>query len=312
VEMKIVVWLDNPGGGDFASSLNQSLEILKNLYGEIKIVGGIIPEEVKTTGIAFLDKEDLKILDFDLILVADNNPGGEAFFTGNDSKRESFFTSVLHEAEELNIDTDKIIADRIILVPNFTLEKYKKLRRSKLSILSMNCWGGLTYHRFGLPFLSPTINMFTDEQSFLKFLKNPVENVKSELELVDTKFNEELGIEYPVFKIGEVEWNMNHYGDFEMAKRKWFERSQRINWFNTFVTMYTESYKVLAEFDKLPFAKKVCFVPFDTDLDSGFYLDTAQLQNPELWRVVNGIAEGRIVAYDMWDMLLYGKKTLLT
>ena len=99
------------------------------MYGEIKIVGGIIPEEVKTTGIAFLDKEDLKTLNFDLLLVAGDNLGGEAFFTGNDSKRESFFTYVLHEAEALNIDTDKIVADRVVLVPNFTLEKYKKLRR---------------------------------------------------------------------------------------------------------------------------------------------------------------------------------------
>lgn len=281
------------------------------MYGGVRIVGGIFPKEMKVTGIAVLDKEDLKTLNFDLILVVGDNAQGEAFFTGNDSKRESFFASVLHEAEQLNLNTDKIIADRIVLVPNFTLEKYKKLRRSKLSILSMNCFAGLLYHRFALPFLSPTINMYTSEEDFLEFLKNPVENVRGEFNLVKTEFNDVLGFEYPVFKICESEWHMNHYKDFEMAKNKWRERSQRINWFNTLVTMYTESYKVLAEFDKLPFAKKVCFVPFDTNLESGYYLDLTKMATPELWRAVNGTATGEVPFYDMWDMLLYGKKTPL-
>ncbi len=89
---------------------------------------------------------------------------------------------ILKDAETLDIDEDKIVLDRTVTIPNFTLEKYKKLRRSKISILSMNCFGGFTYHRFGLPFLSPIINMFASEEDFLKFLKNPIVDFESDLD----------------------------------------------------------------------------------------------------------------------------------
>ena len=262
-----------------------------------------MPPGLKFNGIRTVDRNDLKFMPFDMILV-----------TGRDvdmlrSGRQSLFVSVLKEAAELGIDTDKIVLDRVVCVPNFTLEKYKKLRRSALSILSVNCMGGLFYHRFGLPFLSPTINMFTSDEGFLKFLKDPIQNVKAELKLLRKEFNAELNINYPVFKIGESEWYMNHYADENFAVRKWYERSFRINWFNLIVVLHTENPEILAEFDELPYAKKVCFVPFETDLDSGFYIDRAKFNNDVFWRLANSVASGSIACYDIWDMLLYGQKT---
>ena len=248
----------------------------------------------------------MKSVAFDLILVTGEDVN--VLRTG----KQSLFVAVLKEAAALGIDTEKIVLDRVVLVPNFTLEKYVRLRRSALSILSVNCFGGMLYHRFGLPFLSPTINMFTSDEGFLKFLQDPMRNVKAELKLVRTEFNADLNINYPVFKIGESEWDMNHYADENFAVRKWYERGFRINWFNLLVAMHTENPEILAEFDKLPFAKKVCFVPFETNLDSGFYVNRANYNNDALWRLVNGIASGGIACYDMWDMLLYGKKTPLT
>ena len=266
------------------------------------MIGGILPEAVTSIGVARLDREDLKDLEFDLILLVGDSPRGE-----------SFFASVLHEADALGIDKNKIISDRVVLVPNFTLEKYKKLRHSKLSILSMNCFGGFLYHRFGLPFLSPTINMFSEEREMLDFLKNPIENVNSEPEFIGTDFENNLKFDFPIYKIGDGVWNMNHYNDFDFAKQKWIERSKRINWFNLLVVAYTENYKFLAEFDKLPFAKKVCFVPFETNLDSGYFVNFNQISGiPDLGSAVNGIASGVLPLFDMWDMLLYGKKTPLT
>lgn len=247
-----------------------------------------------------LDRQDLKSMEFDLILV-----------TGEDvnvlrSGRQSLFVSVAKEADALGIDADKILLDRVVCVPFFTLEKYKKLRHSALSILSMNCWGGLVYHRFGMPFLSPMINMFTSDEDFLKFLRDPMKNAKAKLKLVKTEFNPALNINYPVFRIGDSQWNFNHYADKDLAIRKWNERCLRINWYNLLITMYTEKPEILAEFDKLPFAKKVCFVPFETDLDSGFHVDT---KGRALWQVVIATANGGAAYYDIWDMLLYGKKT---
>ena len=77
------------------------------------------------------------------------------------------------------------------------------------------------------------------------------------------------------------------------------------------MTMYTENPEILAEFDKLPFSKKVCFVPFKTDVESGYYLDLAKFNGLDLGQAVNSVAKGEINSYDLWDMLLYGKKTPL-
>ena len=305
--MNIVIWLQNanPGRGG-VELLNSAAQILQKLYGNLNTIGFISESDLSVIGVKRLAKEDLKNIDFDLILV-----------TGEDTNvlvtnAQSNFVKILKEAKSLSIDEDKIVLDRVVGVPNFTLEKYKKLRHSKLSILSMNCFGGFCYHRFGLPFLSPTINMKTTETDFIKFLKDPMKNVKAEIKYVRTARNEGLNIDYPFYQIGDTEWEMNHYGDANVAYRKWVERSFRINWFNVIAVMHTKNPEIAAEFDKLPFAKKACFVPFKSDFDSAYYVDSSKyVKGDEFWRIANGMGSGSVVEYDMWDMLLYGKKTPL-
>ncbi len=293
--MKIVIWIQNISGNKDLENLNRAANILAQLYGNIEILGAIEPQGIIINEIKSISKDDLKNLEFDLILVAGQNAN---------------IPSVLKEIENFGIDADKIILDRTVCVPNFTLEKYNRLRRSQLSILSMNCFAGLLYHRFGLPFLTPTINMFTTDEGFLKFLNDPVKNIKATLKLLRMERNEALKIDYPVYKIGATEWNMNHYGNINIAKQKWIERGNKINWFNLLVTMYTENPEILAEFDKLPFSKKVCLVPFKSDLDSAYCIDsTKYVGGNEFWRIVNGVGIGSVSEFDMWDMLIYGKKT---
>ena len=294
--MKIVIWLQLNQNGGGVGYLNPALNILAQLYGGVDILRIIAPQGITFNGVKNISKEDLKNIDYDLILVAGQNAS---------------LVPILKDAETLGIDENKIVLDRTVCIPLFTLEKYNKLRRSKLSILSMNCFAGLLYHRFGLPFLTPTINMFTSDESFINFLKNPMQAVKSELKFFCTGRNEILNIDYPVYNIGGVEWRMNHYSDANFAYRKWCERSFKINWFNVLPVMYTENPEILAEFDTLPFSKKVCFVPFETDLDSGFYINPKQYPEEPFWRIVNLTAMGAIINYDIWDMLLYGKKTPL-
>ena len=38
-----------------------------------------------------------------------------------------------------------------------------------VTILSMNCTGGILYHELGLPFLSPTINLYIQAEDFIRF-----------------------------------------------------------------------------------------------------------------------------------------------
>ena len=110
---------------------------------------------------------------------------------------------------------------------------------------------------------------------------------------------------------GDVIIYMNHYRSFDAAVEKWNERKQRINWENLFVTMYTSDEKILLEFDALPYDKKVCFVPFKSDLNSAWFINREVTGKKFFWQTVNDFANGLPFFYDPFDMLLYGKKTPL-
>ena len=297
--MKIVVWLysiDNTRGGGF-QLLVPAINVLNNLYENINVLGAVTPQGMKFNELPAIDKNDLKTTDFDLILV-----------TGHDIE----FADVLNQAEVLGINAEKIIMDRTVCVPNFTLDKYKKLRRSRISIFSKNCWGGWIHHRFGLPFLSPTINLFMYPLDFLKFLENPRKYLAEDPHFLRTAPSHIPNTDYPIFSLGGVEIFMNHYFEIASAKNKWLERSKRVNWYNLLVEMCTDDIEILKQFDKLPYAKKFCFVPFKSDIDSAVYVDFERFNDPAGFEhLVSASAMGAIDFYDPWDMLLYGKKTPL-
>ncbi len=241
-----------------------------------------------------IDKNDLSTMDYDLILVI-----------GKDAS----LVPILKEADELKINPDKVILDRTICVPGFSIERYKKLRNSKLSIFALSCWGGLIYHQFGLPFLTPAINMFFGGNT-LKFLSDPFSYFDKELKFLKFGFEKNLKCNYPIFTLDDLELHMNHYGDvgIEGARKKWTERCQRINRYNTLVMAFTEKKDFLEKFDKISHAKKVCFVNFETDLDSGFYIEPEIVRGRPFYQPVNQTSLG-FMNYDLWDLLIYGKKT---
>ena len=221
---------------------------------------------------------------------------------------------ILKESETLGIDIDKVVIDRTVCVPNFTLEKYNKLRHSQLSILSMNCWGVITYNTLGLPFLSPTINMVTgNEEQFIQFLKNPIENMEKEFKYQRSYYSQEDKINHPIFNLGEVEWRLIHDDakNLENILQNWYKRRYRINWCNSLFVMNTKDPELLKKFDRMPLAKKACFVPFETDIESAFYMNPKRYGTDQFNNSVLCFARETPYCYDIWDLLLYGKKTPL-
>lgn len=74
--------------------------------------------------------------------------------------------------------------------------------------------------------------------------------------------------------------------------------------------MYTENKDVALDFSKLPYSKKVCFVPFQTDIESLFSLDfyeKDELSKLEFWQIVNGSISGMFECYDLVELLCSGK-----
>ena len=224
-------------------------------------------------------------------------------------------SEVVKIAKSINLDTEKLLGDWIVCIPGFTLKKYRQLQRSRLSIFAMNCFGGLISNTLGMPFRSPLVNMvFHTETDCIRFLRAPRICMKENLGLKKMVWNQVFGYYHPIATLCNIDITLNHDPNFDEALAKWNKRKQRINWYNLFVTMYTEKQEILEEFDALPYGKKVCFVPFKSDLDSAFYI------NPEIdferkekgfYDVVNNFARGKLFYYDPFDMLLYGKKTQL-
>ena len=220
-------------------------------------------------------------------------------------------------AKSINLDVDKLLGDWIVCIPGFTLKKYRQLQRSKLSIFSQNCFGGFISNTLGLTFNSPFVNLFLTAEDFLRFLQNPriyIEGTPIFEKLRDKSNQAPNG--YPVFSLGNISLNMMHYPNATEALKKWNERKQRINWYNIITIMTAENEETFEKFNALPYGKKVCFTSFKNELESAFYInknvtDKFFNRNVENWEVCGRFGQGKIFYYDVFDMLLYGKKTQL-
>ncbi len=299
--LKILIWVASVDN----RFLNDALKILERQHNGVELVGvtSALPIVLNNERSEFLQRfsheevaSDLRN-EYDILLVV--------------GAKELGMSKIISLARQLRLPEEKLLGDRIVCIPGFTLDKYRRLQRSRLSIVSMNCFGGFLSHTLGLPFRSPFVNMFLDEKNFLRLLQNFQALMEKNLLLKETKWQTDLKFYYPVVTLGDVVINMNHYRDFDEAVAKWNERKTRINRYNLFVTMYTADEKILRAFDELPYGKKVCFVPFKSDVDSAWQINSESQRGIELWGFINAFAQGKQFFYDPFDMLLYGKKTQL-
>ena len=299
--LKILIWVASVDN----RFLNDALKILERQHNGVEVVGvtSALPIVLNNERSEFLQRfsheevaSDLRN-EYDILLVV--------------GAKELGMSKIISLARQLRLPEEKLLGDRIVCIPGFTLDKYRRLQRSRLSIVSMNCFGGFLSHTLGLPFRSPFVNMFLDEKNFLRLLQNFQALMEKNLLLKETKWQTDLKFYYPVVTLGNVVINMNHYRDFNEAVAKWNERKTRINRYNLFVTMYTADEKILRAFDELPYGKKVCFVPFKSDVDSAWQINSESQRGIELWGFINAFAQGKQFFYDPFDMLLYGKKTPL-
>ena len=283
----------------------KALTILRSQYeGNLDIVGitgeDAVSLEINEKRVPFISLENAVNLEYDLLL----SFGG---FGLGMNQLKSY-------CNRHNLDSTRLIGDWIVCIPGFTVPKYHQLVNSSLSIFSLHCFGGIMSHLMGLPFKSPFVNLYMMEQEFIKVLKHPKVYLSEELELIDTKmhYDATLGeFKFPVYNMGNVSLYMQHYPDFEEAVTKWHERKARINWYNILAVMFTDDPIILEQFDKLPYGKKVCFVPFKSDKSSAFYISPNLNKEMRLAEKVTNFGWGNIYYYDPFDLLLYGKKTQL-
>ena len=125
--LKVLVW----SVSNNRQYLDGALKILERQHNGIELIGKAEGEDITKVGVG----------QYDLLLVV--------------GAKQIGMSSVTKDAAKLKLPVEKLLGDWIVCIPGFTLDKYRKLQRSRLSIFSMNCFGGLISNTLGLPFRSP-------------------------------------------------------------------------------------------------------------------------------------------------------------
>lgn len=170
---------------------NRNFNCIKLLEykGEISVVGVTSNDKDVTVSIdnyQFIKKDEIPSLNFDYCIVTIMN-----------------FCGIIAEAERLGIHKSKLIPSHVLSIPHFNFNDYIRLKNSSLTIFSTNCWAGICYHRLGLEFLSPTINMFEDQDDFNRFMMDLDSYLLYDVEFAEMQFESILKRDYPVGILGE-------------------------------------------------------------------------------------------------------------
>lgn len=245
-------------------------------------------------GYLFVPKEKVMDIDWDWIIIC---------------ALDHVMPAIRKEAESMGIPEDVILSSHILSIPWLDFNKYVNLVKSKVSILTNNCWGGVVYQQLGLKVRSPFHNMgFDEDEGYIEFLKNAEAILTTDcLQFEENGYNEASKHFYPIYLLAGIRIRMLHYFDRETAEQKWHERVSRINWENIFVMMYTDNIKCIEEFACLPYEKKICFTSLDVDIPYAYQLPLDKVcPGKQLWEIVIGSARGQYKMYDLIDLLMTG------
>lgn len=112
-----------------------------------------------------------------------------------------------------------------------------RLKERNFTLISQNCIGGVIYNLLGVPFQSPTINMFIEGDNFIKL----VDNLDYYMTLTPTAVMDcfidplDSNIRYPKIACGDVEICAMHYQNCDEAIEAWERRRKRVNLDNVYV-----------------------------------------------------------------------------
>jgi uncharacterized protein (DUF1919 family) len=146
----------------------------------------------------------------------------------------------------------------------------KKINDTTFSIISNNCWGGIVYQRYGLPYASPTAGMYFFAEDYIKFVSNlkyymsiPMSTIsvnQSKYKEIILKRNHDV---FPLGRIDDVEVVFRHYKTADEAVEKWERRKKRIN-YNNLIIKFSEmnlcTDDLMNKFLAMPYENKFAFV----------------------------------------------------
>lgn len=144
-----------------------------------------------------------------------------------------------------------------------------KLLAKNPTIISNNCYAGITYEYLGIKFYSPTIGLYFFANEYIKFCSNLKYYVSQKVEFIEpenSRYYDELKRKHHdksiIGKIDDVEIVFLHYKTKEEARKKWKKRCKRIN-YDCLILKFCDqnlcTYDNIKSFDNLPYKNKFCF-----------------------------------------------------
>lgn len=124
-----------------------------------------------------------------------------------------------------------------ITTPFYNKRYRKNNKQSDVTFVSQNCIGGVLYNMLGMRFASPTINMFIEDESFVKLAENPKHYFSLDAQPyeechVDANDNELI---YPIIRVDDIFLCCQHYANCAEAVEAWNNRRKRVNLDKIFV-----------------------------------------------------------------------------
>lgn len=150
----------------------------------------------------------------------------------------------------------------------------RKLHNRDFSIICPNCIGGIIYHRLGMEFLSPTINLWMSQPDFIKFASRLREYLDKELVFLPDE------AAYPVGMLDDVKIHFNHYKSEQQARTAWERRKNRVRYDNLFLVLYDRdgiTREDLLKFGEIPCKNRI--VLSDREYSDIAYVQTMRPNN---------------------------------
>jgi len=284
---RIVIW-------GIGAVYNRHVNLLKyyELKKEIKIVAVTSNNPPR---VEFIDdykivkSKEISALEFDFILIM------------SDASVMEIRKTIIH----MGVDEEKLLYYKILEIPNLVFDQYVKLKKSRISIISNNCWGGTVYNTLGMECLSPFKNLFLEDDSYLRMLSNLEYYLKCEPSEGGFATDIHSGQKYPILRLDDVLLHCNHDDIYETAVENWKRRVKKINMDNLFIEMYTDNRISAKRFCQLKkYLNKICFVSFESDEKELYHLELLPEQE-ELWEVVISSARNgkNSISYNIIDLL---------
>lgn len=187
------------------------------------------------------------------------------------NKRISFFSlsSLYKERMLLFLKKEFIYIRRTVyhaIVNAIKAIKRLRLKSTDFTIISNNCWGGLVYSKYGIPYRTPTAGLYILGDDFVKFCEDFDSYIEKKLEFIpfcEARYYPQIQEdEYPVAKLGDIEIYFMHYTTAQEAEEKWERRKQRINRDKLIFKLSQRECcdeSIIKKFLSLPHKNKICF-----------------------------------------------------